>query len=209
MSDTQHSLADGEGKEAFGQVGGEDLARLVRIGRAIGQADTSLEEVMRTCVMFSLLYAEEYPSSFKEHAKIFSPKNHIFVKPAREGAAVYNCFSNAAFALQGEQAPKTDTIADLLAKGALVACEPPEKTKEKADDNRFQFPWGLPGQSVDFGASQAGTSTQKRRMLVGYTEMSKPAHLACEVFVGEEITLQRFADIEEATITFTTDTGRS
>ena len=39
--------------------------------------------------------------------------------------------------------PKTDTIADLLAKGALVACEPPEKTKEKADDNCFQFPWGL------------------------------------------------------------------
>ena len=137
MSDTRHSLADGEGKEALLQVSGEDLARLVRIGKAIGQADTSLEEVMRVCVMFSLLYAEEYPPDFKKHAKIFSPKNHIFVKPAREGAAVYNCFSNAAFALQGEQVPRTATIADLLAKGELVACEPPEKTKEKTDDNRI------------------------------------------------------------------------
>ena len=36
LSDTRHSLADGEGKEALLQVGGEDLARLVRIGRAIG-----------------------------------------------------------------------------------------------------------------------------------------------------------------------------
>ena len=69
--------------------------------------------------------------------------------------------------------PKTDTIADLLAKGALVACEPPEKTKKKADDNRFQFPWGLPGQSVEFDASQAGASTQKRRMLVVAAERSR------------------------------------
>ena len=135
MSDTRHSLADGEGKEALLQVSGEDLARLVRIGKAIGQADTSLEGVMRACVMFSLLYAEEYPADFKKHAKIFPPKNLIFVKPAREGVAV--CFSNAAFALQGEWMPKAGTVKDLLAKGELVACEPPEKTKEKTDGNRI------------------------------------------------------------------------
>ena len=137
MSDTRHSLADGEGKEALLQVSGEDLVRLVRIGKAIGQADTSLEEVMRVCVMFSLLYAEEYPADFKKHAKIFSPKNHIFVKPAREGVAVYNPFTSKHFLLQGEWMPKAGTVKDLLAKGALVACEPPEKTKEKADDNRI------------------------------------------------------------------------
>ena len=58
MSDTRHSLADGEGKKALLQVSGEDLARLVRIGRAIGQADTSLEEVLRACILHSLLMAD-------------------------------------------------------------------------------------------------------------------------------------------------------
>ena len=52
MSDTRHSLADGEGKKALLQVGGEDLARLVRIGKAIGQADTTLEEVLQACIMY-------------------------------------------------------------------------------------------------------------------------------------------------------------
>ena len=143
LSDTQHSLADGEGKKALLQVGGEDLARLVRIGKAAGQADTSLEGVMRACVMFSLLYAEEYPADFKKHAKIFSPKNHIFVKPAREGVAVYNPFTSKHFLLQGEQVPRTATIADLLAKGELVACEPPDKTKEKTDGNCNLIPVGI------------------------------------------------------------------
>ena len=137
MSDTRHSLADGEGKKALLQVSGEDLARLVRIGRAIGQADTSLEEVLQACILHSLLMAEEEPALFKEFAKIFSPKNHIFVKPAREGIAVYNPFTSKHFLPQGEWMPKTATIADLLAKGELVACEPPEKTKEKTDGNRI------------------------------------------------------------------------
>ena len=113
-----------------------------------------------------LTLALKHPADFKEFAEVINPKKHIFVKPAREGVAVYNPFTSKHFLLQGERVPKTDTIADLLAKGALVACEPPDKTKEKADDNCFQFPRGLPGQSVEFDASQAGASTQKRRMLV-------------------------------------------
>ena len=168
MSDTRHSLADGEGKKALLQVSGEDLARLVRIGKAIGQADTTLEEVLQACLLHSLLMAEEEPALFKEFAEVINPKNHIFVKPAREGAAVYNPFTSKPFCLQGEQVPKTATIADLLAKGALVACEPPEKTKEKADDNCISIPVGIevPGQYVEFDASQAGATTQARRMLV-------------------------------------------
>ena len=84
LSDTQHSLADGEGKEAFGQVGGEDLAR---VGKAIGQADTSLEEVLQACILHSLLMAEEEPADFKEFAEVVNPMNHIFVKPAPRGGS--------------------------------------------------------------------------------------------------------------------------
>ena len=135
MSDTRHSLADGEGKKALLQVSGADLARLVRIGKAIGQADTSLEEVLQACLLHSLLMAEEEPALFKEFAEVINPKNHIFVKPAREGAAVYNPFTRKHFLLQGEWMPKAGTVKDLLAKGELVACEPSEKTKEKTDGN--------------------------------------------------------------------------
>ena len=137
MSDTRHSLADGEGKEALLQVGGEDLARLVRIAKAIGQADTTLEEVLQACLLHSLLMAEEEPALFKEFAEVINPKNHIFVKPAREGVAVYNPFTSKHFLPQGEWMPNAGGVKDLLAKGELVACEPPEKTKEKTDGNRI------------------------------------------------------------------------
>ena len=43
----------------------------------------------------------------------------IFIKPAREEIAVYNPFTSKHFLLQGERVPKTDTLADLLAKAGV------------------------------------------------------------------------------------------
>ena len=75
----------------------QTLRGLVRIGKAIGQADTTLEEVLQACILHSLLMAEEEPALFKEFAEVINPKNHIFVKPAREGVAVYKSLHTQAF----------------------------------------------------------------------------------------------------------------
>ena len=169
LSDTRHSLADGEGKKALLQVDGADLARLVRIGKAIGQADTTLEEVLQACILHSLLMAEEEPALFKEFAKIFSPKNHIFVKPAREGIAVYNPFTmQALFALQGEQDAQNSHHRRPACQRRVSGLR---TIRENQGENRWQLhliPVGIevPGQYVEFDASQAGATTQARRMLV-------------------------------------------
>ena len=69
------------------------------------------------------------------------------------------------------------------------------------------------GASLDLGgvvrtAVVDATIVGSNRVL-GWAQTPKQARLECEVFVSEKTSLQRFADIEEATITFTADTGNT
>ena len=69
------------------------------------------------------------------------------------------------------------------------------------------------GASLDLGsvirtAVVDATIVGSNRVL-GWAQAPKQARLECEVFAQKGISLQRLADIKNATITFTADTGRS
>ena len=64
------------------------------------------------------------------------------------------------------------------------------------------------GASLDLGGV-VRTAVMGSNRVLGWAQTPKQARLECEVFAQKGTNLQRFADIEEATITFTADTGNT
>ncbi len=62
------------------------------------------------------------------------------------------------------------------------------------------------GATLDIGGVKRNTVIGGNKVL-GYAEEPMPARVECEVFVGKGTSLERWRQVEDATITFETDTG--